>query len=157
MLTLTHHLRRRRSRTMIGALISVAIPATLTVIAIAGNLTGQSRQDAAISDTAAHQVAAAARAAATGSPGSTQPAAMTAAESTPGMRLLVAAAAAGQNVSYQGVELIARWTLTGTSTVMSTVSHSSGGAAHKSPPAVPASPAVQAAISALTACGAFSR
>ena len=129
MLTLTHHLRRRRSRTMIGALISVAIPATLTVIAIAGNLTGQSRQDAAISDAAADQVAAAARAAATGSPGSTQPAAMTAAESTPGMRLLVAAAAAGQNVSYQGVELIARWTLTGTSTVMSTVSHSSGGAA----------------------------
>jgi hypothetical protein len=123
-LTLTHHLRRRRSRTMIGALISVAIPATLTVIAIAGNLTGQSRQDAAISDTAEHQVAAAARAAATGAPGSSQP---TAAESTPGMRLLAAAAAAGENTSYQGIEFIARWTLTGTSTVMSTVSHSSGG------------------------------
>jgi sigma-E factor negative regulatory protein RseB len=44
------------------------------------------------------------------------------------MKLLAAAAEAGQNVSYQGVEIIARSTMTGTSTVLSTISHSSGGA-----------------------------
>ena len=123
MLTLTQN---RRSKTLLVAVVSVAIPATLMVVAIAGNLMGQARQDAAISSSAARQVAAAAKAA-SGSGNSAQPS-FAAAESTPGMKLLIAAAEAGRNVSYQGVEMIARSTMTGTSTVLSTISHSSGGA-----------------------------
>jgi hypothetical protein len=122
-LTLTHH---RRSRTWIGVVISVAIPATLTVVAVVGSLVGQTRQDAAISTSAARQVAAAAKAAG-GSSNATQSSAITVAESTPGIKLLTQAAAAGEDMSYQGLELISRWTMTGTSTVLSTVSHTSGG------------------------------
>jgi hypothetical protein len=122
-LTLTHH---RRSRTLIGAVISVAIPATLAVVAIVGNLTGETRQDAVISNTAQRQVAAAAKAA-SGTKHATQSSVTLEAESTPGMRMLVAAAAAGENTSYAGVELIARWTLTGSSTVLSEVTHTGGG------------------------------
>jgi hypothetical protein len=44
-----------------------------------------------------------------------------------GMRLLAQAAAAGLATSYQGVELISRWNVDGTSTVMSTVWHRAGG------------------------------
>lgn len=125
MLTLTHH-HHRRSRTLIGIAISVAIPAALTVVAVAGNLVGQTRQDAAISNTAARQVAAAAKAA-SGSRSTARSSAVTVAELTPGMKLLSEAAMAGEDTSYQGLELIARWTMTGTSTVLSTVSHTSGG------------------------------
>jgi sigma-E factor negative regulatory protein RseB len=123
-LTLTQN---RRSKTLLVAVVSVAIPTTLMVVAIAGNLMGQTRQDAVVSSSAARQVAAAAKAA-SGYANSAQPSALAVAESTPGMKLLVAAAAAGQKMSYQGVEMIARSTMTGTSTVLSTISHSSGGA-----------------------------
>lgn len=121
MLTLPH----RRSRTLLVALISVAVPAAVTVVAVASDLAGAARQPVAESARAA--VGQAAAAAGTSDSADQSASATPTAQSTPGMRLLAAAAAAGQSTAYQGVEMIARWTMTGTSTVLSTVWHTSGG------------------------------
>ena len=120
MLILTHG----RSRTLIGAVVSVAVPAAVMAVAVVGDLAGASHQSG-VADSAqavVGQAAAAARPSA-----SVSPAAIPRAQATPGVRLLTAAATAGESTSYQGVEMIARWTMTGTSTVLSTVLHSSGG------------------------------
>lgn len=108
--------RRRRSWTLIGALITVAVPGTLMAVAAAGHISAQS---------AAADVASAANSLAT--PARTSPSAVATPASGPGIRLLTQAASAGQSTSYQGVEMISRWTMAGTSTVLSTVWHSSGG------------------------------
>ena len=123
MLTLTHP----RSRTLIGALISVAVPAALTVVAIVGDLTGASGQSTTTAESARAVVGQAAAAADPSSRASKPASPAAAAQATPGMRLLVAAAVAGESTAYQGVEMIARWTMTGTSTVLSTVWHTGGG------------------------------
>jgi hypothetical protein len=122
-LTLPH----RRSKTLIVALISVAVPAALTVVAIAGDLAGASSQSAAAAESGRVAVRQAAAAAGASTNASQLPTAAPSVQSTPGMRLLVAAAVAGESTAYQGVEIIARSTMTGTSTVLSTVWHTSGG------------------------------
>jgi hypothetical protein len=118
-LTLPHH---RSRKTLVAAVVSVALPAALTLIAVAGDLASVSRTSGA-----ADSLRPADRTANAPSQAIASPPAMTQTRATPGMRLLTAAAAAGESTSYQGVELIARWTMTGTSTVLSTVLHTSGG------------------------------
>jgi sigma-E factor negative regulatory protein RseB len=124
-LTLTH---RRRSRTVIGALITIAVPGALTAAAAVGHLaerTAPAPQAAGLAGTVAGASAGVAGAS-TLSVAASQRVTSSRAKA-PGMRLLTAAAAAGQSASYQGVELISRWTITGTSTALSTVWHASGG------------------------------
>lgn len=114
MVTFAH----RRFWTLIGALITVAVPGALTAAVVAGHMSARSAAMRSADIAAAAKGLAAAP---------VSPSVTTTRSGGPGMRLLTQAAAAGQSTSYQGVELISRWTMTGTSTVLSTVWHSSGG------------------------------
>jgi hypothetical protein len=102
------------------AVATVALPGAVVVVAVAGHVHDQS---AAMSQAAVVQPAA--------QPTVPEPAPTavpTAAEvSGPGLVLLTQAAAAGLATSYRGVELISRWTMAGTSTVLSNVWHQRGG------------------------------
>jgi hypothetical protein len=108
----------RRSRALLTALVTLSVPGALTLAAVAGHLRAMSAQSAASTVT---------------TPWSDLSTAM-AVPRTPAVHargkavdLLIAAAAAGESVPYQGVELISRWTLSGPDTVLASVWHARGG------------------------------
>jgi hypothetical protein len=112
----------RRRGLLVCALITVTVPGAVAVVAVAGHVQDQS---ALMSQAAAQQQQFAAQ--------PTVPAPVPAAVPTaagasgPGFVLLGEAAAAGLATSYRGVEFISRWTMAGTSTVLSNVWHQRGG------------------------------
>jgi hypothetical protein len=106
----------RRWLMLACAVITVSLPGAVVVVVVAGHVHDQ---PAVMSQAAMPQPAA---------PGPVPTAVPTAAEfSGPGLVLLGQAAAAGLSTSYRGVELISRWTMAGTSTVLSNVWHQRGG------------------------------
>lgn len=113
MISLPH----RRSRALLTALVTISVPGALTLVGVAGHLRGIGTQPAASAQTAWSSLSTAptvAHAPAVHAHGRA-------------VEMLTAAADAGESVPYQGVELISRWTLSGTDTVLATVWHARRG------------------------------
>ena len=110
----------RRRWLLACALTTVTVPGAVVVVAVAGHVHGQAAvmSQAAVAQPVAQPTV----------PDPVPTAVPTAAEAAgPGIVLLAQAAGAGLSTSYRGVELISRWTMAGTSTVISNVWHQRGG------------------------------
>jgi sigma-E factor negative regulatory protein RseB len=117
----------RRPLLLLSALITITVPGLLAVYAAIGHNTGS--RSAAGADRTLRRVPVAGGPAVTMASGLAAPAAGGPPQVGQGlgMELLGEAATAGLATSYQGVELISRWSLVGTSTVVSSVWHRAGG------------------------------
>jgi negative regulator of sigma E activity len=108
----------RRSRALLTALVTLSVPGALTTAAVLGHLKSDSQtvgsEPAAALGTSLRAAAPVAQAPVVHARGKA-------------IELLMAAAKAGESVPYEGEELISRWTLSGTDTVLASVWHASAG------------------------------
>jgi sigma-E factor negative regulatory protein RseB len=117
----------RRPLLLLSALITITVPGLLAVYAAIGHDAGS--RSAAAADRTLRRAPVAGGTPVTMASGLAVPAAAGPAHVSHGlgMQLLSEAATAGLATSYQGVELISRWSVVGTSTVVSNVWHRAGG------------------------------
>lgn len=117
----------RRALLLLSALITITVPGLLAVYAAIGHDAGP--RSAASADRTLRRAPVAGGTPVTLASGLAAPAAAGPPRVSHGlgMQLLGQAASAGLATSYQGIELISRWSVVGTSTVVSNVWHRAGG------------------------------